>query len=411
MNGACPRTLSRVGRALLFLALPLVVGCEFDPSEHVHSPTRPDCITQDGIVWVALKCSGDNDEWFYVPQEAAIASRSIDVPDGYSFAVLVNGKAWKITKKGDGYSFDGFQDADLSASPGLVVIAVVLGIGVVVCVFVAAGFYEKTVEQAKEFDAVKEENKSLKEIDRRRQAEAVQLCQAVAQEEKEAVRRVAAEARKVAAERQAVQAERDELEKQRRAMVAAARDRQPVKHEPANDEDRRQFGRVVRDRLLGGKETNREISVEYAFDPEMTGALVFRWQLVQDRPYPPSLTVLRDQAVIRTASSVFNGEFGYWLVKADKRYRFIFQLHDGGRRLPDPLVVELTMPSLAAWNRRGIPKPPPAKLSKEERERLGAEWEAREKQRAAESEKDPGKLKKMFAKIEQERMEKFGEAE
>jgi hypothetical protein len=74
------------------------------------------------------------------------------------------------------------------------------------------------------------------------------------------------------------------------------------------------------------------------------------------------------------------------------------------------LVIELTLPSLEDWNRRGIPKPP-AKVSPEERERTAAAWEAREKQRASESERDPNKLKILFAKIERERMEKFGEAD
>jgi hypothetical protein len=226
-----------------------------------------------------------------------------------------------------------------------------------------------------------------------------------------AAERLRAECEKVKAESEAVDAERDELEKDKRAMVAAWKERQTVKHEPASDDDRRQFGRVVRDRLLGGKETNREISVEYAFDPEMTGALIFRWELVQDRPCPPSLTVLRGEAVIRTASGVFNGEFAYFLMKPGKRYQFIFQLHEDSLAFPDPLFVELTIPPPEAWNRRSVPKSPPAKMSRDERERKGEEWEAREKQRASESERDPGKLKSMFAKIEQERVEKFGEAE
>jgi hypothetical protein len=333
-----PQIISRVGQTLLVLTVTLLAGCEFDPSQRVHSPTQPACVSQDGIVWVALKLRGDNDEWFYVPEEAAIAGRSIEAPDGYSFEVLVNGKAWKLTKRNEGvYSFDGFQDANLSASPGLVVVASLLGIGVISVGCGAMGMYGTTVKQAEEIAKIKEENKNLKQTDRRRQAEAVQLCQAVAQEERKAAQRVAAEAKKVAGDRQAVQAERDELEKDKRAMVAAYKERQTVRHEPANDEDRRQFGGVVRDRLLGGKETNREISVEYAFDPELTGALVFRWQLVQDRPYPPALSVLRDQSLIRTASGVFNGEFAYWLTRADRRYRFTFKLHDDRHEFPDPL--------------------------------------------------------------------------
>jgi len=412
VNGTFPKIYFRVGQTILLLTLTLLNGCEFDPSENVHSPTQPDNVCQDGVVWIALKLAGDNDEWFYVPEEAAVATQSIAAPNGFSFEVLANGKAWKLTKqKEGGYTFDGFQDADLDASPGLVFVAILLGIGVIACACTAAGFYETTIKQAKEIVSIEEENKNLKQTDRRRHAEAVQLCQDLAEEQKQAAQRVAADAKKVAADRQAVQAERNELEKDKRAMVAAWKERQTIKHQPASDEDRREFGRVVRDRLLGGKETNREISVEYAFDPEMTGALIFRWELVQDRPYPPALTVLRDGVVIRTASGVFNGEFAYFLIKPGKRYMFTFQLHDGRHEFPHPLVVELTIPPLDAWNRRSVPKPPPAKMSREDREQMAAAWETREKKRASDSERNPDKLKKMFAKIEQERVEKFGEAE
>jgi hypothetical protein len=102
VSGRIPRFLFSVGRAIALVALPLIAGCDFDPSEDVHSPTQPDCVTQDGVVWVALKLAGDNDEWFWIPEEAAVATRTINVPEGFSYSLLVNGKAWKITTHKDG---------------------------------------------------------------------------------------------------------------------------------------------------------------------------------------------------------------------------------------------------------------------------------------------------------------------
>jgi hypothetical protein len=412
VSGFIPRMFFRVSRAVILVALPIIGGCEFDPSERVHSPTQPNCVSQDGVVWVAVKLAGDNDEWSYVPEQAAVASRAIDAPDGYSFSVLVNGKAWRVTNHKDiGYANAGFQDADISANPNLVLVTVLLGVTTVILLLATAVGWIKVFEHEDSIEGAEAEIKLLKHLRREREREITQEREVFAEQCRDAEKKLIDECKKLKAEWEKIDANRDELEKQKRVMVAAGKERQTVKHEPASDEDRRKFGSVVRDRLLGGKETNREISVEYAFDPEMTGALLFRWQLVQDWPYPPALTVLRDEAVIRTASAVFNGEFAYFLIKTGKRYKFTFSLHNGDRHLPNPLVVELTIPPLEAWNRRSIPKPPPKKMSREEREHVAMAWEAREKQRASESEKDPAKLKEMFAKIEQERMEKFGEAE
>jgi hypothetical protein len=409
------KIFSCCARGLFLILLPLLAGCEFDPSEHTHSAVRPAVQFQDDVWWIPMKLEGDNDEWFWIPQDAAIATRVIDVPEGSSYSLLVNGKAWKIICHGNGtYAYEGFLDADISANPGLVFVSVLLGIASVLlaCSTVVSAGLAHSYKRA--FDNGEKEIETLKgyiradqqEIHQTKEHVKVQIAQAF----RDAEHRLTTECKKLKVEWDKLDADRDELEKQKRAMAVAANERQVVNHKPPTDVERRELGKMVRDRLLSGKEMNREIAVEYTIDPELTGALVFRWQLVQVRPYALSVTILRNTSVIRTASGVFNGEFGHWLKMPGQRYVFTFQLHDGSKALPEPLVMELTLPPINAWNRRGIPQVPPTKPTEAERRRQADEWEAREKQRARQCEKDPEKLKRLFARIEQERIERFGEA-
>jgi hypothetical protein len=368
---------------------------------------------QDGVTWVALKLAGDNDEWFYVPQQAAIASRTMDAPDGYPFSVLVNGKPWQITAHANGcYTYDGFKEPDPSDTyaPTFMAVLITSGLFTPLCL---AGFLSAAKARG-ERQGAELELQTVKDIQKKREADFRAERQQFMAERIKARERLIVECEKLNAIRdrweKEIQAKRDELEKERRVMVVAAQERQVMNHKLASTDERRQFGQVVRDQLLAGKETSREISVEYALDPEMTGSFVFCWQLVQARPYALSLTVLRDGSVIRTASGVFKGQFGSWLKTPGEHYIFTFKVYDGSVLLPEPLVIELTLPPLEAWNRRDVKKPPAPELTPEERERASAVWEKKEKQRAAECEKDPEKLRKIFAKIERERMERFGEA-
>jgi len=387
---------------LASLVFTMMAGCDdFDPSENTHAPARPDNVWQDGVWWIPLKLSGDNDEWFWVPQAAALAGQGVEWQENDSVDVLVSGKVWTLTKSGGGISFDGPHDPpDIGPDADTVAICVLVGGGGVICLISACAAWTMLAhEKEQRATADKELGKSKGELTQikneeqnwRRRLAKDQAALESLQKRVEASH---------AAERQAIAAEREELEQHKNALAIANRDLQVTKHEPPSDEDRRTLGRRVRDRYFLGKSTAREISVEYAMDPDLTGAIVFQWELVQRRPVPPSLTVHRGDSVIHTASGVYNGEFPYWIRGNGRRYTFIFRLYDGDRELPNPLVMEITVPLLSVWNRRGVLPSPPKKES----------YRLQEYRMAEETEPDPEKLKYAKAAIDEEVREMFGEA-
>jgi uncharacterized protein with WD repeat len=123
-----------------------------------------------------------------------------------------------------------------------------------------------------------------------------------------------------------------------------------------------------------------------------------------DRPYAPAIVVTRDGTQIRRETGMFKGEFGSQLLKHKRRYKFTFTLFDGNRELPNPLLIELTLPPFNAW------RPEPPKPVTAEERRAKREAKRREKYQYAEALIiDPKKLKEKRADIDREILEEFGE--
>lgn len=179
---------------------------------------------------------------------------------------------------------------------------------------------------------------------------------------------------------------------------------------PPSRRKQRDLGKTVRAEYPHSERPGRDIKVTYVLDPELTGAVVFQFELLVDQPYPPHLTVTRNGRIIQTFDS-FNGEFKDFLELPGERYRYIFRLSEGKRKFPHPLIIDLPLPSPEAWTRRTIPPPRKKRLTRAERQQRKLAWIEAEKEKARTYETDPAKLKMIFARIDQEGVDRFGEAE
>jgi hypothetical protein len=380
------------------IMLPAVAVCDSD-WKYVHSDSKPTSYATDSITWIAIKQHGDNDLWFYVPEEVARATGwEKDPRDKFTTYIFVAGKVWPITAHSDGSTSFGDPGTPPGTMPATIVSIIFIALGLAalwaltlsICYAVKCESKEKAAKAA--LDEVKAiragqlkciDDLHLKELDlRKRQVEIDRRQQT---------------------ERQALQAERSDLEQRQQLHLAVVREAK-IERRPPTKEEWQHLSHAVRAHQFRGGGTSDHLVVNYYLDPRNSGAIVFMWEVTTTRPHPPALVVLRDGKVFKRESGRFKGEFPCRLLKSDRRYQFIFRIYDHEIKLEEEILLEVTPPPFTAWEPE-----PPKPISDDEKKRQRENWKNDQYRYAESIEKDAIKLKEKKALIDQETNERFGE--
>lgn len=274
--------------ALIALALLALAGCEFNPNKRVYSVTVPENhTTPDGVLWVPVQA--EPGEWFYVPFEAAVISHHAELNAGKSIKLLLpSGEVYQVTRRDGGYAFDGIVNADVACNPGMIGVAIGLGIVTLIALFIAGRMFvvceakeEKLATQREEVATAEAacaelQRKTTKERDEFLNEKSAYIAQRQATDDRHS------------AERAALDAERQSLDEWKRTITVAARDATLQRHAPTKKQWKT-AAETVRARVFSGQAIGGGLLVNYFFDPRRSGVVGFQWEITLDRSVSPRI--------------------------------------------------------------------------------------------------------------------------
>jgi hypothetical protein len=387
--------------AFVFLTL---TGCGFDPTQNVQSDTQPQWITQDGITWVPVHVTGTDGEWQWVPWSATVAAGIQTFSSGSQIDVLAGSKAWRVKKNSDDtFNFRPNPDADSGTPSGAMFLIFLLIVAVIILVPVSIVGWSKASDVEERIVAERDRTQAAKKELKALQAEDAERWRQFQREKADFAKSQKDVERMLSSRRQALDAERNELEQQKKTLAVAIRDAK-LQPKMSSGEAWQTASETIRAKAFAGQAIGNGLVINHFFDPRRSGLLIFQWEITIDRPYPPKLVAHRNGRKIREECGMVKGEFSDRLLKPDEKYRYKFTLCSGPIELPDPVMIELTLPPFKAWE----PQPPKPE-SADERRRKKEAWRSEKYKYAEGFIKDPAKLKQKKAEIDEEANKHFGE--
>jgi len=327
-----------------------------------------------------------------VPTEVGWAAKYNEPSVGSTLDIVSHGKIFRITKNAEGtWGFNGIIDADFSANPGLVLLLVLVSVTALILMCVAAAGWGEADKQRGAKSEAEQKLQDLQNSMKEREAEIQDRERGVTKASRDLERQVAA-----------IDSQKEELEQQERILMAAQRVVQLTRTAPTRDEWQK-LGERVRAEVFKGGAQSRDLAVQYFLDPETTGAVVFEWEMLCQRPQAPTLLVLRDNVECRRETGCFKGRFASVMLQKRKRYKYIFKIMDGERAYPNPLLIELLVPPFQAWT---SPTETKKQRTKEDWINENIEWFKKMGQWPA----DQQAQKEMLSKLDAEAIRHFGEA-